>query len=160
MESDDNTPKAVTLIELVLVVIILIILAVLGFTEYKKMMEKGRVFEAKKGLGGLKEQEFTYYVQNGRYLNVTSDASEDPFGLGLPTYAENEAAGYKCFNTSFYFVYTCLPGASSFECMASRCTSGGKSPNAPNGTYTIYLTMGGDFSCNGPYCRYVGIASR
>lgn len=45
--------KGFTLLELIVVIIIIGILATLGFTQYTKVVEKGRTAEAKSVLGRM-----------------------------------------------------------------------------------------------------------
>ena len=62
--------KGFTLLELVVVVIILGILATLGFTQYTKMVEKGRTAEAKMILGQIRTAQVAYNQQFGGFTTA------------------------------------------------------------------------------------------
>jgi predicted CxxxxCH...CXXCH cytochrome family protein len=101
-----------TLIELVVVIIIVGILAAMGFTQYTKMVEKGRTAEAKAVLGALRTAQQARYLQEGAYtVSMTS----------IPVEAPSSCA------TTHYYRYGC---AVTGTCTAIRCQSGGKNPNA------------------------------
>lgn len=124
--------RGFTLLELVVVVIILGILATLGFTQYTKMVEKGRTAEAKMILGQLRTAEAAYNQQYGAY---TSDI------LALAVNAEAN-----CTQTTHYFSYSLNAGATTAT--ATRCSTAGsgKTPALGAASYTVTLTFaGGDF---------------
>jgi len=116
-----------TLLELIVVIIIVGILATLGFTQYSKVVEKGRTADAKQALGTLRKLQEAYYQEYRVYANVTS-AATDVLGASVPW-----GIGYACSSTSSFFQYRCLPIGG--RCMAYRCTSGGRTPNASAGYY-------------------------
>mgnify|MGYP003804483995 CR=1 FL=1 len=116
--------RGFTLIELVVVIIIVGILAAMGFTQYTKMVEKGRTAEGKSVLGSLRT------AQRARYLEVGSYTASIP---DLPVEAPTA-----CTNTHYYS-YTC---ANTGTCTANRCTAGGKTPNA-QAAHNITLTIDG-----------------
>ena len=122
--------KGFTLLELIVVIIIVGILATLGFAQYTRMIEKGRTTEARSNLGVLRQRELAYYQENGAYAAL---GASDPLDTGLP-------GGATCANTH-YFRYTCS-GGNTDTCVATRCTSGGKTPQSTAGAYTITI----DFS--------------
>jgi len=112
-----------TLIELIVVIIIVGILAAVGMTQYTKVVEKGRAGEARVILGSLRTAEVAEYNENGAYLAVS--------GLGV-------VAPTACA-TTHYFSYSCATADGT--CTATRCASGGKTPNAT--AYTKTLTIAG-----------------
>ncbi|MDD5155256.1 MAG: prepilin-type N-terminal cleavage/methylation domain-containing protein [Candidatus Omnitrophica bacterium] len=121
--------KAFTLLELIIVIVILGILATLGFTQYTKVVEKGRTAEAKVILGQLRTAEITYKLDYGVYTNIANLAVDAPAS---------------CVSTN-YFVYSYstnpgnCPGNTPYL-YAGRCTAGGKSPNASS-VYALRLCI-------------------
>ncbi|MBI5144842.1 MAG: prepilin-type N-terminal cleavage/methylation domain-containing protein [Candidatus Omnitrophica bacterium] len=113
--------KGFTLLELIVVIIILGILATLGFTQYTKMVEKGRTAEAKMILGQLRTAETAYYQEYGAYTDAI-----DRLAVNVPTGT--------CIGTH-YFRY----GVSAILGTATRCTVSGKTPNFTGTAYTITL---------------------
>jgi len=111
--------KGFTLLELIVVIVILGILATLATTQYTKMVEKSRGAEARMALGVIRTNQAAMRLQNGSVSTTASDA-----GIG-----SDYPAG--C-TTTHYFQYTMSAGASSntFTATATRCTTGGKTPNA------------------------------
>lgn len=116
--------RGFTLLELVIVIIIIGVLATLGFTQYTKVVEKGRTAEAKTILGQLRTAEVVYYQENGAYTATMANLVVD-----APT----------ACTTTHYFRYAC---AASGTCTATRCTAGGKTPNGAL-AYTISVTIAG-----------------
>lgn len=104
-----------TLLELVIVIIILGILATLGITQYTKMVEKGRSAEAKMVLGQIRSAEETYKLENGSYTGTIGNLAVE-----APT---------ACTSTH-YFSYSISGGGAAFTATATRCTAGGKNPQA------------------------------
>ncbi|MFZ2603680.1 MAG: prepilin-type N-terminal cleavage/methylation domain-containing protein [Candidatus Omnitrophota bacterium] len=106
--------KGFTLLELIIVIIIIGVLATLGFTQYTKVVEKGRAAEARAILGTLRTAENAYFQEFGVYTATVTE-----LGLELPSAA--------CL-TTHYFRYTCALATGT--CTATRCIAGGKTPNA------------------------------
>ncbi|MDD5155266.1 MAG: prepilin-type N-terminal cleavage/methylation domain-containing protein [Candidatus Omnitrophica bacterium] len=113
--------KGFTLLELIVVIVILGILATLGFTQYTKVVERGRTAEAKAILGQLRAAQMAYKLTYGDYSTATTPAD---LGINAPT---------SCTNTH-YFWYRAYNVAAS-KCggevyaYATRCTAGGKLPD-------------------------------
>ena len=120
--------KGFTLLELIVVIIIIGILATLGFTQYTKIVEKGRTAEAKMVLGQIRTAEEAYRLENPTYTTVIGD-----LGVSAPT---------GCVTTHYYSYSITSAGASSFTGQAARCTAGGKTPNAA-ATYNVTVTAAG-----------------
>ena len=126
--------KGFTLLELIVVIIILGILATLGFTQYTKMVEKGRTAEAKAILGQLRSAQVAYYQEYGSYAAAVANLIVD-----APTAAAS----------THYFIYsTANDGASS----ATRCTTAasGKPPVSAT-AYSITLSAAGGFGGTAGY---------
>ena len=108
-----------TLLELIIVIIIIGILATLGLTTYTNQIEYSRAAEAKANLGVMRKLAYEYYLKNGSFSYIT---------------ASNIGGWASCTSTS-YFSYYAGAAAQYVELAASRCTSGGKSPNASRSYY-------------------------
>jgi len=116
--------RGFTLIELIVVIIIVGILASVGMTQYTKVVEKGRAAEARMILGSLRTAEIAENMENGAYVAVS--------GLGI-------AAPTACA-TTHYFSYSCASATGT--CTATRCTTGGKTPQGAS-AYTKTVTVAG-----------------
>ncbi|MFA4988060.1 MAG: prepilin-type N-terminal cleavage/methylation domain-containing protein [Candidatus Omnitrophota bacterium] len=124
--------KGFTLIELIVVIIIVGILASVGMTQYTKVVEKGRAAEARIVLGSLRTAEVAEYMENGAYATVAN--------LGV-------AAPASC-TTTHYFSYSC--NSANGTCTATRCTTGGKTPQAA-ASYTKTVTPDGTWGGTAGY---------
>lgn len=113
--------KGFTLLELIIVIIIIGVLATLGFTQYTRMVEKGRTAEAKAILGTLRSAEEAYRLEYGNYTATIGNLAVD--------------APADCTNTTHYFSY----GVTATQATATRCVTGGKIPQGPAGGYTINI---------------------
>ena len=120
--------KGFTLLELIVVIIIIGILGAFAFTQYTRVIEKGRSAEARNNLGTLRKLQLAHYQENGSY------STSLPTETGLAT---------SC-NTNYYFSYSC---ATNGTCTADRCNSGGKAPNvAAADDYQLSLSIAGQWS--------------
>ena len=125
--------RGFTLLELVVVVIILGILATLGFTQYTKMVEKGRTAEAKMILGQIRTAEAAYNQQWGVYTSVIGNLSV--------------AAVTDCAQATHYFSYSTAIATGT----ATRCVASGKAPVSAT-AYTLTLSYAaGDFGGSAGY---------
>lgn len=116
--------KGFTLLELIIVIIVIGILATLGFTQYTRVVEKGRVAESKAVLGQLRTAQEAYKLEYGAYTS-----SIDNLSVSAPT---------SCASTH-YFSYS----TDATTGTATRCTAGGKTPNAATGySITVGYTTG------------------
>jgi len=131
--------KAFTLIELIVVIIIVGILAALGLTQYSKIVEKSRLAEARIRIGTMRQLAYEYYLNNGTLATITNP------DVGVDA---------TCHSTDFYKYTTGSQTAGSITVNATRCTSGGKTPNATRG-YVLYQMDYAD-STTGPWrCQYL-----
>jgi len=114
--------RGFTLLELIVVIIIIGILGTLGFTQYARVVEKGRTAEAKVLLGQIRSSQEAYRLEGGAYTTVIGNLAVE-----TPT---------TC-TTTHYFRYS-ITGTTG---IATRCTASGKTPNQSTTTpYTIVLT--------------------
>ncbi len=146
--------KAFTLLELVVVIVILGVLATLGFTQYGRMVERGRGAEARMNIGLIRKLVQAYYLQNGTVVGAPNSA----FGIGA---APDQLPDVTIACTSaFYFAYNVVPnyGGDPNRVMiqAWRCGATGK---APSGTCSdcrlednYYPATGSDEWRNTNYC--------
>ena len=124
--------KGFTLLELIIVIIILGVLATLGFTQYVKVVEKGRSAEAKAILGDIRTGQMAYHLEHNAFAASLAD---------LPVSAPTVAT------TTHYFIY----GATGTTATATRLIAGGK---LPTGTVAYTVTIdyqNGTFSGSAGY---------
>ncbi len=129
--------KAFTLLELIVVLVILGVLATLGFTQYGRMVERARGAEARIILGDTRKLAFAYRLQNGTIAGfVSADANVGTAADQIPGDASNVC------RSSHYFYYGVYDPITDpvVRIRAYRCTSGGKSPQGPSGSY-LYLNI-------------------
>lgn len=126
--------KGFTLLELIVVIIIIGILATLGITQYTKIVEKGRIAEARVILGQIRTSEVAYSQEYGNYTSTLTDLYiGDVPGTCTATH---------------YFSYAAL--ATDGQGTATRCTgSNGKAPGGPS-AYTVTMAINGTISGNTP----------
>ncbi|NLE91325.1 MAG: prepilin-type N-terminal cleavage/methylation domain-containing protein [Elusimicrobia bacterium] len=115
--------KGFTLLELIVVIIILGILATLGFSQYMKMVEKGRSAEARMLLGQIRTAQEAYKLENGSYATSVANLS-----VLAPT----------ACTTTHYFLYA----ANATRGTATRCTTGGKTPQGSAYSITLVYSTG------------------
>ncbi|MFA5039536.1 MAG: prepilin-type N-terminal cleavage/methylation domain-containing protein [Candidatus Omnitrophota bacterium] len=128
--------KGFTLIEMMMVVVIVGILASMALARYIRVVEKGRSSEARHILGLIRDSELAYYVEWDGYTNNFAT-----LGLALP--------GGSC-NGSYHFRYAITGAPASFTATATRCTSGGKSPNAQT-SFVLNITPAGVLNGTGGF---------
>jgi len=104
--------RGFTLLELIVVIIILGILATLGFTQYTRVVERGRTAEAKMILGQIRTAQEAYKLENGAYTAAIGDLAVE-----APT---------ACATTHYFSYTTDATGLNT----ATRCTAGGKTPDS------------------------------
>lgn len=112
--------RGFTLLELIIVIIIIGILATLGFSQYTRLVERGRTAEAKSILGQIRTAQAAYNQEYGAYAGVLTNLSVE-----VPS---------SCTTTN-YFSYA----GSATAATATRCSAGGKTPDS-SAAYTITLT--------------------
>ena len=115
--------KAFTLLELIIVIIIIGVLATLGFTQYSKVVESTRLAEAKAMIGSMRQLATEYYWKNGSLAGIQyADVGVDN----------------NCTSSNFYRYWIGSRTSDWLDLTATRCTGGGKSPNASRG-YVVFL---------------------
>ena len=112
--------RGFTLLELIVVIIIIGILATLGFTQYTRVIERGRTAEAKALLGQMR---------------TAQEARLQEYGARTATIGDLAVAVPTACATTHYFQYSTDATAGT----AARCTAGGKTPNAA-ASYNIIIT--------------------
>jgi prepilin-type N-terminal cleavage/methylation domain-containing protein len=114
--------RGFTLLELIVVIVILGILATLGYTQYTKIVEKGRSAEARTVIGNLRKNVISYYLTNGS-IGAMTQADAGIASGQIPPSGNCEANYYY----SYYFYNPATP-VGYYTLSAIRCTSGGKAP--------------------------------
>lgn len=112
--------KGFTLLELIVVIIIIGVLGTLGFTQYMRVVEKGRSAEAKDILGQIRKAQIGYNLENGAYTTYM-------------TMLHAEAPTTTCTSTH-YFIYSSTQTTGT----ATRCTASGKTPQG-SVAYTVTI---------------------
>ncbi|MDD5044990.1 MAG: prepilin-type N-terminal cleavage/methylation domain-containing protein [Candidatus Omnitrophica bacterium] len=123
--------KGFTLLELLIVIIIIGVLAVVALTQYKNLTERARSSEAKAAIGSIRTAEKIYHEDHGAFTGTMDELSE--YITPLPTSCQ----------TTNWFSYALATGgigvgADAFNVNATRCQTGGKTPNSAL-PYWVYL---------------------
>jgi len=125
--------RGFTLLEIIVVIIIIGVLATLGFVQYSAVIEKARGAEAKSTIGVMRTQLAALSLEK---LGTDTVTKEDlGVGSGIPG---------TCQPTNYfsYGVTSCT--VASCTITATRCKSGGKTPNATiDGTISLEYTSTG-----------------
>jgi len=124
--TNPNNKHGFTLIELIVVVIIVGILAAVGLSQYSLTVEKSRIAEAKVRISAMRQLAQEYYWNNGAMDGIQlSD-------LGV--------SSSSCASTDYYAYSLPYLTSSMVQIYATRCTSGGKTPNVST-QYIFYLNF-------------------
>jgi type IV pilus assembly protein PilE len=127
--------KGFTLLELIVVIVIVGILATLGFTQYSRLIERSRGAEARAVIGSIRTIAATHYMEN-QSLDTFSNAYA---GIG----AAVDQIPSACRGTNYFSYNVAGAGGSGLTVTATRCTGGGKTPDAST---AFFLTLTSDFA--------------
>lgn len=116
--------KGFTLLELIIVIVILGILATLGFSQYTKMVERGRAAEARMILGQMRTAAIAYHQEFTAWPGSITD---------LAVSVTDDTC-----DSQHHFKYTSAGTTGT----ATRCTSGGKSVGPGNYSITLGYDTG------------------
>ncbi|MDD5156070.1 MAG: prepilin-type N-terminal cleavage/methylation domain-containing protein [Candidatus Omnitrophica bacterium] len=142
--------KGFTLLELIVVIVILGILATLGFTQYTRITERMRAAEAVAGISAMRKFVHQYWLENGTLTTITNS----DVGVG----SSSDQIPSSCRNTNYFFYSVGSQSQSSLEIRATRCTSGGKSPNYTTGSqYQIGMTYNPSTGSGSFWCYDYGV---
>lgn len=120
-----------TILELAIVIFIVGILSAIGVTSFLQTIEKSRTAEAKKVLGEIRVAERAYHLTRLVYTT-----SLDAIGHDAPAACDTE----------HYFIYAVTAANDTdFTAIATRCTSGGKNPDAGS-VYNVSVNAEGFWS--------------
>ncbi|MFH1441888.1 MAG: prepilin-type N-terminal cleavage/methylation domain-containing protein [Candidatus Omnitrophota bacterium] len=134
-----SNKKGFTLLELIIVIIIIGILATLAVSQYSRIIEKSRSAEARAIIGSIRQRAAAIYFENANNCTTCTDIN-----LGIGIAAAVKGGDYpgpvaaNCF-TSQYFWYKATAGANGVVIKATRCATGGKTPDG-DASDTVQLT--------------------
>jgi Tfp pilus assembly protein PilE len=117
--------------ELTVTLIIISVLSIVGLGQFAFIIEKSRTAEAKMNLGQIRKAQFAYFMEHFTYTSNSADLAV--------VYPET------CMPSHWYSFGLIAANAVDFTAEATRCTSGGKSPQGSN-AYQIILDAAGNWS--------------
>jgi len=129
--------RGFTLLELMVVIIILGVLATLGVMQYQSAIEKSRGAEARQVIGQLRSACAAIFMRDGDTTNCDDGNLGILSGGGIPPTTGG------CEGTHFFSYEAASGGSAAVTFTATRCTGGGKTPNA---TVANTLVLTTDFS--------------
>jgi len=135
--------KGFTLLELIVVIVIIGILATLGFAQYSRMIERSRGAEARAVAGSIRTQAAGFHLENATLTPAAGSFDDSRAGIGTAT----DQIPSACRGTHYFSYAVSGVAADSFTLTATRCTAGGKNPNASTAltlTLTSNLATGTD----------------
>jgi len=115
--------RGFTLLELIVVIIILGILATLGYTQYAKIVEKGRQAEPRAIIGLIVKNALAYRLEKGS----TTGMQNADVGIA-PSQIPNS-----CTSTHYYWYNIDYNVDPTLHIVACRCTGEGKPPQGTSG---------------------------
>lgn len=111
--------KGMTILEIIAVLLIVIIFAVLGLSQYGRVTERSRGSEARGILPMLRFNAETFYNERGNFAGFLPATA----GIGNA----DEQAPSAC-RSSHFFRYGIVTASPSITITATRCATGGKTP--------------------------------
>ncbi|MDD4894279.1 MAG: prepilin-type N-terminal cleavage/methylation domain-containing protein [Candidatus Omnitrophica bacterium] len=131
--------KGFTLLELIVVIIIVGILATVGLATYTNQIEYSRTAEVRAKASTMRKLAYEYYLKNGTLDGIRS----------------SDVGGQSCSSTTYY-EYSLWTRTSSCVLFGGfRCSSGGKTPQAPV-RYYYYMEYHPNTGKANWYCYYSG----
>lgn len=124
--------RGFTLLELIVVIIIIGILATLGMQQYARVTERARGAEARGILGQIRNDAAAYRLENN---NSCAGYGATNAGIGTNT----DQIPSVCRATHYFSYAVTSAGANGVTLTATRCTAGGKNPQA-SAANTLILT--------------------
>jgi len=122
--------RGFTLLELVVVILIIGVLATLGLTQYGRVVERSRGAEARAILGDIRKSAVVVRLEYNTLIDATHPFDDNAANIGSADgQIPDTATGCK---PSHYFSYGVLATADAVAITATRCTTGGKNPDAAN----------------------------
>lgn len=128
--------RGFTLLELVVVIIILGVLATLGIQQYGRMIERARGAEARTIIGQIRSSAAAYRLENGSLTPAAGNFNNSRAGIGPST----DQIPSACRVTHYFRYTTGNVTADGLTITATRCTAGGKTPNAATALNVVLTT--------------------
>ncbi len=123
MRKEHMMKKGFTLLEIIIVIIIIGVLATLGFTQYGRMVDRSRGAEARAIVGDIRKFAAAWRLERGTLTGFTAAQAN------IGTNNDQIPANGNC-RASHYFGYSVAVSDPTITITATRCTSGGKTPDA------------------------------
>ncbi|MDD5155518.1 MAG: prepilin-type N-terminal cleavage/methylation domain-containing protein [Candidatus Omnitrophica bacterium] len=136
--------KGFTLLELIVVIVILGILATLGYTQYTRIVEKGRIAEAVVNFGKIRKYAISYWMENNSFAAMTAA------DIGIGTGADQMPSS--CVSSSYFRYSLHATTSTTYQARAYRCSAGGKPPNITGNGYSLINDVTGPTFSSSCFC--------